>query len=255
MGAEDRNRQTPPSKRGLSEEEFAKRFREAYDRGLTPEDRPARPLDLSFLEKDKKRMSRRERILKIAAVFLLIFVSSSVTVWISGNPSEAFDHPLQKIMERLPGGSYTTDPGSSGREEKSSVIYVDDEDKISSALKLMPQLYFPEYIPEGWEFVSLAASKKEYGDCDATIMYRKSDQVIEIHEYWGKDVSINIENYEEKIRLNIRDIFYFGNGDTGEQMATFYDNSVFVQINAPVEKQILLQIADGMVQREASKDK
>ena len=254
MSAEENNRQTPPKKRELTEKEFAKLFQDAYDSGLRPEHGPQRPLDLSFLEKDKKRLRRRARIMKIAAVFLLIFITSSVmTIWISGSPSEAFDHPLQKIMQCLSGGRYSTDPGSSGREEKNHTLYITDSTKIDSALQMMPPLYIPEYIPVGWQMESLEVAEKENGCIVAKYIYNNSGQgIITIDELFGSNQKVNLPNTNDVKVINGKTVYSYCNEDFNNQAVMFYDNEVFVHINAPLEEEILLKIADQMVQRDSS---
>ena len=142
-------------------EEFEERFRQAFLSNPFPERAPKRPLDLSFMEKRKQRKRIRIRGAQVAIVCLMIFVISSLlAVHLNDHRSLASGHPLEKILYYIKGGGYTTDPASSGREEKSQTVRITDPEKIDAALRLMPQLYLPEDLPEGWEMKSLEVTKK-----------------------------------------------------------------------------------------------
>ena len=65
---------------------------------------------------------------------------------------------------------------------------ITDPEKIDAALRLMPQLYLPEYLPEGWEMKSLEVTKKTDGSCTAGFLYENGQkQSMTIEEYDGPD--------------------------------------------------------------------
>ena len=97
--------------------------------------------------KRKKECRKKARIrrVQVAVACLLIFVVSSLlAVHLNDHPSLASGHPLEKILYYIKGGGYTTDPSSSGWEEKSQTVRITDPKKIDAALRLMPQMYIPD---------------------------------------------------------------------------------------------------------------
>ena len=231
----------------LFDEEFEERFRQAFLSNPSPERAPKKPLDLSFMQEQKHRRKARLRGAQVAVACLLIFVVSSLlAVHLNDHRSLASGHPLEKILYYIKGGGYTTDPASSGREEKSQTVRITDPEKINAALRLMPQLYLPEYLPEGWEMKSLEVTKKTDGSCSAGFLYENGQkQSLMIGEYDGTDSEGKKPDAGEIIAQNGK-TYYFHEQSGEKQWVEYREGTMLLRIEAPLEKEVLLSIADQL---------
>ena len=230
----------------LFDEEFEERFRQAFLSNPSPERAPKRPLDLSFMERQERQRKPRLRGAQVAVACLLIFVVSSLlAVHLNDHRSLASGHPLEKILYYIKGGGYTTDPSSSGREEKSQTVRVTDPEKIDAALRLMPQLYLPEYVPEGWEMKSLEVTKKTDGSCSAGFLYENEQkQSMSIEEYDGPDSEGKKPDAGEILTHNGKTFYYFPEQSGENQRIEYRKETMLLRIEAPLNKEVLLSIAD-----------
>ena len=229
-------------------EELEERFRRAFLSNPSPERAPKRPLDLSFMQEQKHRRKVRIRGAQVAVACLLIFVVSSLlAVHLNDQLSLASGHPLERILYYIKGGGYTTDPSSSGREEKSQTVRVTDPEKIDAALRLMPQLHIPEYLPEGWEMKSLEVTKKADGSCSAGFLYENGQkQSLTIEEYDGPDSEGKQPDAGEILTHNGKTFYYFPEQSGEKQRIEFREGTMLLRIEAPLDKEVLLSIADQM---------
>lgn len=228
-------------------EEFAERFWQAYLRDPSPERAPKRPLDLSFIEKKERRRKARVRRAQIAAACLVIFLLSSLmAVHLSDHRSLAFDHPLEKILHYIQGGGYTTDPASSGREEKSQTVRITDPEKTGAALRLMPQLFVPEYLPEGWEMESLEVTKISDKSCTAWYVYKNNDEELTIEERYRPSSGKAVPEYSEVIVQNGKSFYYYEDAGFGNPGVLFFEEEVLLQVRGPLDRETLLRIAEWM---------
>ena len=214
--------------------------------------KPETSLSPSSMEKREHRKKARIRRAQIAIAALLIFVLSSLMALnMNEQNTLALVHPLETIQHFLRGDRELSAPSSGGREEKSQTVRITDPENIDEALRLMPQLYIPEYLPEGWEMKSLEVTKKADGVGLAIFSYINTNNMITIDEFYGINL-INDLNTSEKIEISGRSYYYHENEDTGEGVLIFLEKENLIQINSNsfLEKDEMLRIAEKMEQRQ-----
>ena len=219
--------------------------------------KPETSLSPSSMEKREHRKKARIRRAQIAIAALLIFVLSSLMALnMAEQNTLALAHPLETIQHFLRGDRELSAPSSGGREEKSQTVRITDPENIDEALRLMPQLYLPEYVPEGWEMKSLEVRKKPNDSCFAEYIFENTKhEKMTINENDGENAVNNLMDYNELIKLNEKSIYYYLNSDLQEQFAAFLENRVLVQINSIIEKEELLKIAAHMKQKAIPSEK
>ena len=219
--------------------------------------KPETSLSPPSMEKREHRKKARVRRAQIAIAALLIFVLSSLMALnMTEQNTLALAHPLETIQHFLRGDREISAPSSGGQEDKSQTVRIADPENIDEALRLMPQLYIPEYLPEGWEMKSLEVTKKTDGSCSAKYIYEDARQKkMIIDELYGSNMNGFLSNVQEMITRNNILVYCFYDEFTENMVMRFLEKEVFVQINASLKKEELVEIAGGMEQRQMSSNK
>ena len=103
---------------------------------------------------------------------------------------------------------------------------------------------------------SLEVTKKTDGSCSARYIYEdESREKMIIDELYGSNMNGSLSNAQEIITRNNILVYCFYDEFTENMVMRFLEKEVFVQINASLKKEELVEIAGGMEQRQMSSNK
>ena len=215
--------------------------------------KPETSLSPSSMEKREHRKRARIRRAQIAIAALLIFVLSSLMALnMTEQNTLAVAHPLETIQHFLRGDGEIPAPSSGGREDKRQTVRITDPESIDEALRLMPQLYIPEYVPEGWEMKSLEVAKKTDGSCFAKFIFQNTSlEKMLIQEVSGTNMESGFTNFTEKKTINGKDLYFYDGDVTDGRVVYFYEKEVRIQINGLLQRKELIEVAGQMKQNQA----
>lgn len=223
------------------EKEFSQQLKKIHD-----EDVAEIPLlDKSFMKVDSgKKKSRKgfSRLAKIAAVIMLMAVSSIVTaICISNGYVEAFKDGITKKMFAWKSGITVTDD-STFIDEQSQIWEFSDPALIPELLEIFPQIKIPEYIPEGYELDNAIVEHSADNDYIATFQYSNGTDLLKIMQMpiW-EDTTASVNSDGEVIELSDRVITVwkdFGT-DIHAGAVIFEDANVSISTKELSEEEIL----------------
>lgn len=186
------------------EMEFNQRLKTIYDK----ETIAAPALDISFMNDESSRKKSRKklsRLVKIAAVVMLMAVSSIATaVCISNGYVEAFKDGIEKKIFSWKTGITVTDD-STFIDEQSQIWEFSDPALIPELLEIFPQIKIPEYIPEGYELDNAIVEHSADNDYIATFQYSNGTDQLKIMQMpvW-EDTTASVNSDGEVIELSDR---------------------------------------------------
>ena len=248
-------------------------FRERYYQYHADELIPDSPPDFSFMdepaagkeEADKKENQRNPddqekpkvvrrrspgRAIRIAAALFLFFLLGGGTYFLTDSPvAHAARFHLEKIMYQVSGLYYTSDENPENRED-SITIRVDSLDDIDKAVRFMPEIYVPSYVPEGWELDSLELRKTVKGIKTAKYTFRnqESSSFTIDEEVVLEDNTINNYMDSESVILDHRTVLICKDSYTNLACVWFVENNVALTLSGQIENESLLFVADNMRQ-------
>ena len=248
-----------------SEELFRILFQKAYYEDHEEELHPAKPLDLSFLDEaagaDRPKMAGEEGILpqvkrhrfmlRAAAVLLagFIVISGMTVAWNSQIAYAARFH-LEKTMYQISGKYYTTNPDPNHRTDTIS-ISIDSMEDLDDAVRFMPDLYIPAYIPDNCELDRLELMKTLQGDYTAeyVFMIRDGGQ-FRINEVLAKDAEVTDFMESRPVALRNRTVKYMTDPYTLLTCIQFAENDCLVTLSGDLKEEELLEVADHMIRKQ-----
>lgn len=248
-------------------------FRERYYLYHADELIPDSPPDFSFMDdpavgkeeaaiteeqrnpddQEKPKVVRRHspgRALRIAAALFLCFLLGGGTYFLTDSPvAHAARFHLEKIMYQVSGLYYTSDDNPEDRED-SITIRVDSLDDIDKAVRFMPELFVPSYVPEGWELDSLELRKTVKGIKTAQYIFNDNASRTFIIDEEVLSNDIDSSNYldSNSVKLTNREVFLLKDDYTGLKGINFIENNVFITLSGELEEGIMIRVADNMIQ-------
>ena len=236
-------------------------FRDAYYQYHADELIPGNPPDFSFMEEppsespepEKPEVSRRHhpgRILRIAASLFLCFLLGGGMFCLSDTSvAHAARFHLEKFMYQISGHYYSSDENTKEWGDSISIL-VDSMEDIDRAVRFMPELYVPSFIPEGWKLERLELRKTIKGLKTAKYTFvDQASRTFTIDEELLLD-SIITSNYMESdpIELEHRKVMVLQDDCTGLYCVNYIENNVFVTISGDLQEEELLHVADKLTQ-------
>ena len=157
---------------------------------------------------------------------------------------------LEKVMYQISGKYYTSDDEPEKRSNTISICIESMED-IPQAVRFLPELYVPSYLPEGWKLEKLELSKNVKGYKMAKYSFRNGEasEFFIDEELLLEDV--NTSNFIDgnSRRLKNRTVYILEDSFTGLSCVHFIDENVSVTLSGQLEVSDMLLVADGMEQR------
>lgn len=169
-------------------------LKDAYDIYLEKQGIEIPKPELSFMEENKNKTPAWKRFAKAAVFVLAILVASSgIALWIDSGSASASKSGIEKVMNKLSNGVFTTEQSEISLEEQESILTLNDEKDIEKAKAFLPELMYPYYIPEGFKFSGLMVSKKGDGSrCMEYTYTGVSGEELRIHISYDPDEEIEV---------------------------------------------------------------
>ena len=226
--------------------EFDLSFLEEQPYEPTEENDAAR--EESFISPKEEKKHRFSRFAKVAAV-LIIFLLCTNIIMLGRDSSESYGD--KGILHRLYQGVTGLFTDSEEETEESDVeetVTVLDEKDIDSAKEFLPELYVPTYMAEGYEFEKLTIEKYYSGDCQASYLYQKGSDTLEVLIYYLSD-SEQVHQWQEEgslINLQDRKIFISEDSLLDNPRVSVYTEICSMDISGGESSEELVLVAKGM---------
>lgn len=236
-------------------------FREA-DRKYGKDDGEVPEFDFSFLDDpDTGPGSRHKRAGKtaregsgfrrfmVAAVCVMILLLSANLLLIMTDSTDIYgDRGILHRIKTGVAGLFTDEDAADPDGVRESMIITDMKD-IGSAKKFLPQLYVPEYMPEGYELKNLEID--EYYSGDVMGEYQFSDShgrdIMIAFEYVNGDTSHTSASQGELMELKDRKIYITESSARDELCAdVITEDSYLVVTGIPEQKPDIIKIAEAL---------
>lgn len=197
------------------------------------------------VDKPKRKPFRRIRMFLI--LLLCILLSFGITVWLHTPSGKAARFCVEKKMYQMTDLYDASDPALSNRKDVIT-IRIEDPKDLPRAETFMPELLKPSWIPEGWEFESLALFKTLRGIKTADYVYSdKNDQELFVMEYKQMgDEEINLFTISEEMSLEGRKLLLSENPVTGHDAVIFFQDDLMIQVCGDIEKETMIEIVKHM---------
>lgn len=228
------------------EQEFKTRFSEFNDEYIKNLDIKIPPLDLSFMEEKPQKKRNFHRFSLIASFCMIIFVvSSGMALWINSESAHVLKFKVEKFYYKNFNGFYSTDDSADFSESEMGITINKIED-MESAAAYFPQLVFPYYIPNGFEFEKLDVTKYINGEATSNYQFLDKDgNDIGITTFYNlpEDSTSVLTLEAEEIKLNDRTFYYMYDAFTDTPSVVFLLNNDSYNISGDADKETLIKIA------------
>lgn len=210
-------------------------------------------IDLSFLSENKKSKKKYNNLIRIgtvAVVVIVVLLGANIVLLSSENVDSYGD---KGILHRLyvSISEMFTDKNDEYADDIEGSIEITKEGDFNRAKQYLPQLYLPEYIPDGYELDKLYIEKYNSGDAISTFNYLNTDgDTLEISCIYCKIDKFDYE-YQgtgEAIKLKDRTLYLEWDDIQEEYYLTVYTEICTINIYAENcdDKSVILMIGENM---------
>lgn len=200
----------------------------------------------SFISPKEEKKRRFSRFAKVAAV-LIIFLLCTNIIMLGRDSSESYGD--KGILHRLYQGVTGLFTDSEEKTEESDVeefMTFDHlgEKELKKAKEVLPGLYVPTYIPEGYEFEKLEIQKYYSGDFHGKYLYKSNNDTITILLYYSGDLEVSYQLPEngQLIELGDRKIIVFEDEVESRNWVSVYMEDCTVDITGKCNVEDLIMI-------------
>ena len=201
-------------------------------------------LDKSFMLSNSHRKAlRHRRVFQVAAVLMIIILSSAVTaIFITNGYVEAFKSNINKRIFTWNSGVVVTEENNSS--EMRETWEITDFGLMPKLQRIIPELRIPEYIPKGYKFDCVVVEQLTNGHYTVTYNYKdKDDELIIVQIPLYEDTNVGGAGKGEIITLSDRDISIWEDFISDLHGCTvFFDDSVVQVSITSVNDNELLEI-------------
>ena len=130
-------------------------------------------LDLSFLTEEKtfeRKYNKFVRFAAIAAVTIIVLLGANIVLLSSDDIVSYGDKGILHRLYVSINGIFT-DKSDEQLDDIANAIEISSEKNYEEAKKFLPQIYWPEYIPNGYKLDKLYIEKYNSGDAISTYSY------------------------------------------------------------------------------------
>lgn len=212
-------------------------------------------IDMSFLYDDTvvpetKTKHIFTRFNKVAAIVIAALLGLNAVLLISDS-SEVYSEKglLHRIYVGARGIFTDEDPSQFVEmDETGAVFIVNDMKNIDEAKEFCEDLYIPQYIPEGYEFIELNISKDLEDNCKAEYLYRNNHLKFSII-YFNYDNSNgrHLSNLSEVVVEDEDRIINIYNDRKNDMMAAdIYLDEKYISVYGDLSEEEIINIARNM---------
>lgn len=166
--------------------------------------------ELEATDRKKRAKKKRIRFASIAAVVVIVCGAAVYMAWPKAAvPVDADKNTQQRVEEK--DGMVIINEGDVEGDSGEVAVTETDWDKVEDLREYVPNLYIPEYVPEGYEFEE--ATVKKYSDetYDSEFIFENNsarDLIISQTALLEDDLQTDfVGEYDKKLNSNSGDIY------------------------------------------------
>lgn len=164
---------------------------------------------LEAADRKKRARKRRLRFVSIAAVVVIVCGAAVYMAWPKAAvPVDADKNTEQRVEEK--DGTVIINEGDVEGDSGEVAVTETDWDKVGELRKYVPNLYIPEYVPEGYEFKEATVSKysDETYECEYVFENGKKQlTIVQMTKEEGDVQTDFVSEYEEISNCRWGDIY------------------------------------------------
>lgn len=214
-------------------------------------------IDLSFLNYPVPEPKKRSRISfsnfgRVAAVLIIVLLSLNL-VLVSTDSIDSYGEKglLHRIQVGI-NGIFTDQEEERLSTDVVESFVISDFSKIDLAKEFLPELYVPEYMPDGYVFENLEINQYMLGDYEAKYEYIDKNSQIDIICYYSNDSRITVYAHDAQ-EYSMQDrIITIDTNDDKRYCADIYFQDCMIHINDVLQKEEILKIAQGLSREEVT---
>lgn len=217
-------------------------------------------VDLSFMNtivtgnesKKRKNALFSRRILKIAAIVICFFTITTITsTWMISQEAYALKYNLQRKLYMLKDGFTASNDNveTDFSDESNFSVTISDIKDLDKALKLMPDLPVPEYIPDGFALATLTVTKWFDGAYNVEYVYNAGEKELNIVAYKAagtESPSISINGTKEVLEMEDRTIAVWHDIFNDIVGCTVLMDDILIDISGEIAKEELIEISKAI---------
>lgn len=235
-------------------QQLVRELQNAYIDETGKEDDASPDIDLSFLKESaaagKKRRKLYLRAAGIAAAVLVVLLGANIMLLASDKGDTYGD---KGVLHRLYDNIYGlfTDEDDAGMDDAEDSIRITDRQDMDKAKRFLPELYVPQYIPDGYELDYLSIDRYRSGDAVCDYSYSNDEgAVLAIMEAYasGNDFEYLSQGDGEFIQKDDRTMYLVWDDVFEEYTLTVYTEacSIDIYIAGNKDKDTLIRIGEGL---------
>lgn len=214
-------------------------------------------IDLSFLNYPVPETKKHSKLSfsnfgRVAAVLIIVLLSLNL-VLVSTDSIDSYGEKglLHRIQVGI-NGIFTDQEEERLSTDVVESFVISDFGKINLAKEFLPELYVPEYMPDGYVFEQLEIKEFASGDCVATYEFSEIEGNLMISCFYlmdNENVMYFDENKEENfIQCEDRLISVYEDDvdtDTGYLSDIYFENCS-IRISGDIQKDEIIKVSKGL---------
>lgn len=225
--------------------EVVRFFRDMDEKTLIKEYGQPRPLDKSFMMEDKKRAKARMwRRTATVIAGIMLFLGGYSYGFIQSNTDQAFAGKglIQRVYESIMG--VDTDRQDNNAADNTTNIQITDINDLDEAEDLISDLYFPGYLPTGYDFVRLSVKKSSSG-VNGKYEYKKGSDSLYITLTVTDDDGNSYVSNDSGNLIELKDRLIYAYDDD-DSVTVLMDTCMIMIRGDTIPQQELIKIAKGL---------
>lgn len=210
-------------------------------------------IDLSFLNYPVPETKKRSKLSfsnfgRVAAVLIIVLLGLNL-VLVSTDSIDSYGEKglLHRIQVGI-NGIFTDQEEERLSTDVVESFVISDFGKIDLAKEFLPELYVPEYMPDGYVFEQLEIEKYASGDCEAEYQYLHQGKNVEIICYYSGDThnSVYAHDNSEVYNLSDRIISIYQDSTNNSYVADIYTEECLICIKEITDKNELVEMSRNL---------
>lgn len=236
-----------------SQEKFEDALKEPFEADFEQNCQGRTGPDLSFMKeqaREKPKKKYRVSFGKVAAVVVIVLLGTNAVLLLSNNSQSYGDKGiLHRLYQGIAGIVTDSDEEVNPEDEVESLTITSMKD-MDKAKRFLPELYVPEYIPQGYQLNNLTIDKYAGGDYVGTYEFTDEEgSVLGICPMAiAGDSSYATSGKGEMIELADRKILVAYDDVEQCYTAAVYTESCLMDISGKLDKDEIIRVAKGLKQ-------
>ena len=191
-----------------------------------------------------ERCRRRKRIAGIAAGFVVVLLTGILACTNLTTDVDADKNPKEEIITE--DGVIIEDGGWGSSEDEDNVRIITDWEHVEKGRNIVPDLFIPGYIPEGYEFEKLTIEGINTGAYTCEYVFNDDENILEIEQviHTTNLISLDIANVTKSIE-STKGTIYIQTGDT-KKATIQVDDGIIINIWHNLSDIELIKVVDNI---------